>query len=77
MNHKNQRIAKLWNSGMRSLTLIGRKCGLPDTPAGRDRVRLGLETAEARGELQPPLGPDPIFVPESDAVLASLFGETI
>ena len=76
MNHKNQRIAKLWNSGLRSLTQIGRKCGLPATAAGRDRVRFGLETANARGELQPPLGPDPGFVPEADALLKNLFGET-
>lgn len=73
MNHKNQRIAKLWNGGMRSLTQIGRKCGLPNTAAGRDRIRLGLETANARGELQPPFGPD---VPETDALLKNLFGES-
>jgi hypothetical protein len=54
MNHKNERIKKLWNGGMRNFTQIAKKCGLPDSAAGRDRVRLGLEWCQARQELNPP-----------------------
>ncbi len=47
MNHKNERIKKLWEAGIRDPARIAKKLGLPST----DRVKEGLDQLAQRGEI--------------------------